>query len=729
MFHYNKMTDSHKFYKHQDMCFANADLKKDEYNFFVARDLETYTDKNGCLCEGAKEYSFFKNGLDFFQFYSKLQNEEKYYYELLREGTTRYEHYDLENESKDLPTTSQMLNDFFEMCYPNELLRDSAWLISNSSNNKKTSLHLKNCKRVFRNEEEEKMWFESNIKWINNDKYKNFPDKSIYSKNRCMRLLYSSKRGKNRPFIIFDEHNKQVSRRFTDYLISCVSDEDKIKYTESIEVEEEEEYEDAEQQPTTFSRLSNSSKERKIKTLLEYIINGIKNNTIDEFKDSGDGVVCYQDCMKLTTALIYECIVNKIEYNEMVKELVSLYRNVSPKNINKIIESWENSVQKRIDKKEKTTNIRTLYKYAKLGGWKQMTKREWLIMKALSFTHSDIARLFQEETKNAPFISTYEKGDKIHGYQWNKATCLWEERTKGKMITQIEATIVHIYEMYKQQIKNDTQQNDEEDNNNKQIKRIDKLLTNIKCVPYQENIFKAYSNITEDIAFKQKINPITSWEIPIKNNKMLCLKTLGIRERNTNDYWAFEIPRTFNPHTTQTAYEYFFDVMNYNKEKTNTLLQYLGYSISPSLREKLILICIGGADASKTTTMNIYRNVFTDLLISSLSWKVIFTPKNEAVHNEEFMKVKQIRVGIISEPNENCAMNGSSVKAFVGADPLDVRHCGGRLETIINHAKGIILTNKAPKVPADNSLTEKLLYCVLKKHMLNPRKMLRRLKH
>jgi phage/plasmid-associated DNA primase len=721
------------FYKLNEM-FKYAD--KNNFKFYICADLPKG--------DGSKQYACFKNDVEFYDYYGRLPEEKKNFYEIQREGRPRYEVYDLEIEVKNLkqdqklPTPEELFNHFITECYPQEIdemyvnRRDEKpnWLVLDSSNKDKTSLHLKNSRRVFKNEADHKAWVNIFVK--DSPLYSNFPDKSIYNKNQAIRMIGSTKINKNRYLKIWTAHNSNVSKRTMDYFITNVRDEETNlvednfiipKLPDKITSETTEKGKDV-----RYEDMTSKKKDGKIRELCEAIVNGIKNNKIQKLHErGGDGVICYNDCMSLCCAIINEGIEQDKDFGDLVDKVLSLYRNRHTIDTRKIKESWISSSQQRRQNKEKCSvsdqpkaSINTLYYYAYQAGWRSKSKREYLISSSLGGGHSDLAELYILESQDEPFINTYENGDSCYGYRWNNETLIYEKRTKEKMMNVMIQTIHPLVSDYskslRKKMKKEEEDEDEDEDDEKKKKKtktkkaINKVIENLKTESFISNLFKNYAGKVQDIDFKKRLNNVSSWELPINDGLMINLKTLTVRKRTKDDLWTFYIRRNFVQNISR-AYEYFLEVLK-TKDKTDCFLQYVGYSISPSMRLKKIMICIGSKDTGKSTTLNMIRNAVSNDIMSSLSYKVLFSPKNESVHNEEFMKVKSIRVGVISEPDIKVPLSGEKVKGFVGNDPVDVRHCGGRLETLTSTCKGMLLTNRPPEIPADDTLTDKLIFCV-----------------
>jgi hypothetical protein len=135
--------------------------------------------------------------------------EPKNFYELLYEKNPVCEYYDIDMSAVDNTDnlTSEQYFDLFQQIHSqfvNEELglsfQTCNWRITDSSKDGKISLHLINRRRVFKNNEETQYWYSLFERFLKNN-YPNLAlfDTAVKSKNRCMRLIKSSKFGQNRP--------------------------------------------------------------------------------------------------------------------------------------------------------------------------------------------------------------------------------------------------------------------------------------------------------------------------------------------------------------------------------------------------------------------------------------------------------------------------------------------------------------------------------------------------
>lgn len=180
-----------QFFSTQEKSFQHAE--KEGHLFFFAVD---YAEG------GKKKYGSTPDFSTFYPLY--LQQETKNFYELLKTEQPRLEYYDI-----DCPTSksseqiflkfNSIYNEFISTTFKNS--PPPEWCITDSSKFGKVSLHLVNQNMIFNNQEETQIHynrFEDFLREFHPTEINIF-DTAVKSKNRCMRLLQSSKWGQNRP--------------------------------------------------------------------------------------------------------------------------------------------------------------------------------------------------------------------------------------------------------------------------------------------------------------------------------------------------------------------------------------------------------------------------------------------------------------------------------------------------------------------------------------------------
>ena len=215
---------------------------------------------------GSKEFGCAKHIYDFILFYSSLKDDEKHFYELIKNEW--YEFYDLDfkltNDHDPNIFNNWTLFNWFEnirsewikytdpsispiylknkneevgfgcsttqthRVMNNPLLKPK-WIILTASNSSKLSLHLINTNAVFDDNLTFKKFYSSFKTYFQTFKNQPFDiDWSVCSKHRNMRIIDSSKFGTIRPLKVWDEYHVGERMKLSTTFITNASNDDKL---------------------------------------------------------------------------------------------------------------------------------------------------------------------------------------------------------------------------------------------------------------------------------------------------------------------------------------------------------------------------------------------------------------------------------------------------------------------------------------------------------------------
>ncbi len=204
-------------YSRQQEMFDNA--RSD--TFFMAQDVN----KNNNVI---KQYSSFSNVQSFLDWYQSVPETERHYYELISPNQPFYEYYDL-----DLRTSQYANEDLFYWFEETrrDFLRNNThvslktnglfnpnWIITTASTDDKLSLHIVNTNVIFNQHDLFKQYYNNFQSFVHSFVSKDHPfvkaiDFCVCSRNRCMRLVRSSKLGQVRPLVFWSDYYKSQSEK------------------------------------------------------------------------------------------------------------------------------------------------------------------------------------------------------------------------------------------------------------------------------------------------------------------------------------------------------------------------------------------------------------------------------------------------------------------------------------------------------------------------------------
>lgn len=156
------------------------------------------------LANGKGAKGFFGCGWEYFIETYYPNKEKKHYYEVLRENVPIKLFVDIDAKISEELTVEDCDAVFTNVCevvcdrVENKLLIKPQFFVLDSSRDGVYSKHVV-FTVFFENIHNLKMFMDNEVFCRLNEKESNIVDKTVYTKNRCFRILYSSKRGKNRP--------------------------------------------------------------------------------------------------------------------------------------------------------------------------------------------------------------------------------------------------------------------------------------------------------------------------------------------------------------------------------------------------------------------------------------------------------------------------------------------------------------------------------------------------
>ena len=178
-----------------------------------------------------------------------------------------------------------------------------------------------------------------------------------------------------------------------------------------------------------------------------------------------------------------------------------------------------------------------------------------------------------------------------------------------------------------------------------------------------------------DVSFMKVIDGHTTL-LPIKNKRIIDLRTLEIRQREWSDYFTYEldvdlIDNKLDDHTnTPNAFKYFTQVMSeYGQTetpKTDYFIDILGYSITKETNLKEFYLWYGPlSNNGKSTCFNLISTIF-ESLTTTLGSDIITNTKSDDIQKANFAILGK-RIGAINELSENLVLGESNCKTITGA--------------------------------------------------------------
>jgi P4 family phage/plasmid primase-like protien len=358
--------------------------------------------------------------------------------------------------------------------------------------------------------------------------------------------------------------------------------------------------------------------------------------------------------------------------------------------------------------KEGELTIASLHYYAKLDNpkaYKQFIQEnnDDIIKESLNGSHYDLAELFiQVYGKNYVKITSQKD---LTSFIWDNKQKLWVEEGVEKLKKVISDVLCPIYvkigqELFKKLSK--TLDEAETAMINAKIKQVQKLTANLKSTPFIKNIASAIAGYDIDKDFETKIINRSKHELPIKEGKIINLKTLEIRQRTFTDYWSFECNASFlGEKADLSCVKRFFNDICCG---SNNLIDYhrrlWGYLLTGEISDRSLHIFWGGGCNGKSSVVNIFSNIMGDF--STALSEDVMLKKTSRGANPELMPLLTARCGVLPESDKKEELNSKRVKTITGDDTITARHLFGHFVSFKTQCKPLFPTNFKPKINVDD---------------------------
>ena len=385
-------------------------------------------------------------------------------------------------------------------------------------------------------------------------------------------------------------------------------------------------------------------------------------------------------------------IFNETNNINIWKEWSKQYKEYDEKEINK---TWSTF---NINKKK--LSIGTLYMYAKEDNNelynKLFNKKENEfnfnnIITCIDGSFRDIAHLIIEEFKEK-FIYSNESY-----YSFDEYNKLWEEVDENVIKSTItEILLIKINEELK--IINESAFSDEK----KQIELQKKYVKANKLIGNPDNIKKLCVYLYPFIInkkFQERLNRSHNYLLPVKNNICINLINGESIERTKEHYFNFFIDIEYKPNIQTTNADNFFrSIMNNNEDKFKYLQKILGSFMCSQTEAQSFYIFWGKGSNGKSVLMKLislvlgpfYATVEKGLFIDQGK------TKNSSAASPEKLILKDIRLGVVVETDENAKLAESFLKNLSGDDDITARPLFKSPIVFRPQMSSLILTNNKP---------------------------------
>jgi P4 family phage/plasmid primase-like protien len=221
-----------------------------------------------------------------------------------------------------------------------------------------------------------------------------------------------------------------------------------------------------------------------------------------------------------------------------------------------------------------------------------------------------------------------------------------------------------------------------------------------------------------DHSFLTRLNR-SSMLLPIRDGRVINIKTLEIRQRESGDYFSFECPIDYKPSNEyKVAEEFFMGICKNDVEYVDYLRRLLAYFMTGEITDRHFYIFVGSGMNGKSTLIKLMEIMLGDFY-KGLSESVMISQDRIGSCTPELLPLLDARLGVLPENRENVSLHSERLKAFTGDDTLVCRPLYSEEINFTTHAKLVLMTNTLPRFNAsDKAMNDRLV--VLPFHAVFP---------
>ncbi len=225
----------------------------------------------------------------------------------------------------------------------------------------------------------------------------------------------------------------------------------------------------------------------------------------------------------------------------------------------------------------------------------------------------------------------------------------------------------------------------------------------------KNNILRELQEEQFDGSFLKSMNK-ESYMLPIKNKKMLNMKTLEVTERTFENKFNFICDAEYidlNEEQETDIRKYFMDLFVNNENVMKCVLNIIKSSFTGVLL-RYIFFHTGSGSNGKSLLFKIMSNIFSNIM-NVINKDVILEKKSSSHINTEFEKLETCRLAYVSELKETDVLNVTNIKSISGGDDINLRGICKSDRTITPVSTLHVLTNKLPKFEVEKAILNRII--------------------
>lgn len=312
---------------------------------------------------------------------------------------------------------------------------------------------------------------------------------------------------------------------------------------------------------------------------------------------------------------------------------------------------------------------------------------------------------------------------KFNYYGWDKDTKLWVYSSKNQLKPLISNALRPILRNVRKELikklnklskideetglttrTGETGETDKDDKDDiiEKIAKVSSILANIRRSSSLSSIMEMLGEYLTHPDFESKIINKSPHELPIKNGKIIDLKTLEVRDRTKNDFFSFELNVEYTPDCNfeTNVLRFFKDITLNSPDLIDYHRRMWGYMMTGSITDRSLHIMWGNGCNGKSSIVNIFKGIMGDYAVSLDEDTML--KKSSSGAKPEMMDLLHSRCGIMPESDKKESINSKRVKTITGDDDISARHLYGNIVKFRTQCKPIFPTNFKPDIDIDD---------------------------
>ena len=334
--------------------------------------------------------------------------------------------------------------------------------------------------------------------------------------------------------------------------------------------------------------------------------------------------------------------------------------------------------------------------------WNQK-KQNNKINKSLEGGHNDIAKVLYEKYRDQYVCANISKKVwfEFDNHRWRRIENGIELRKK------ISDELPEMFEKQKKQMIEELNENDNDDQITKVRKLFAKMISNLKCATFKNNVMKECEEVFYNGEFLNRLD---------KNPYLICFEngvydlSKGIfREGRPDDYL-----------TMTTKYDYkdfkdddieisevhdFISKIFPSRELKDFFIRSSAIELQGGNINKTFIVMSGVGDNGKSITIELKELAYGDYAIKLPTSLITGKRTQSSGATPELDRINGVRFAVLQEPDSKDVINIGMLKELTGNDSMYVRGLYSTGRDIKPMFKLVLVCNKLPRLPCDDPAT------------------------